>query len=97
MEVINLAQINIPVSDEERTAVAQAIAALLKLEHVSYMSRAMLTETSGIKDTKLRIVLQDMLDHKLIEMHPITDNPKRQRYLFVLTDAGKQLIIATQT
>lgn len=87
-----MAEINIKSTEEERRLVARAIARLNEIQHISYMSRNMLAETSGIKSTKVRVVLQDMLDSEEIEQYAVTQNPRLQRYYYVLTDTGKALL-----
>lgn len=87
-----MAEINIKSTEKERRLVARAIARLNEIQHISYMSRNMLAETSGIKSTKVRVVLQDMLDSGEIEQYAVTQNPRLQRYYYVLTDTGKALL-----
>lgn len=87
-----MAEICIKSTAEERIAVARAIKQLNEIRHVSYMSRTMLAETSGIKSTKVRVVLQDMVDNDEITQYAVTQNPRLQRYYYVLTDAGKALL-----
>lgn len=85
-------RINIRSTKEERIAVAKAVAQLNEVPHISYMSRNMLAETSGVNTNKVRIVLQDMLDDNELTQYAVTQNPKLQRYYYVLTEAGKELL-----
>lgn len=87
-----MANIVIPVSDEELTKLAGAIEELNKIGHIRYMSRSMLADTSGIKDTKVRAVLQEMLNRNHAIQYAATQNPKLQRYYYVLTESGKKLL-----
>ena len=87
-----MADFKIPVSSEERVAVAKAIAELGTLTHVKSMSRTIIANSASIKETKVRAVLQDMLDLKEIDQYLTTDNPKRQRYFFKLTAKGLLLL-----
>lgn len=87
-----MAEFKIGVTDAERRAVARAVSELNNIQHVSYMSRNMIAETSGIKSTKVRVVLQDMLDAGELTQYAVTQNRKLQRYYYVLTDAGKALL-----
>lgn len=87
-----MAEINIKSTKDERRVVARAIERLNEIQHVSYMSRNMLAETSGIKGTKVRVVLQDMIDNGEVTQYAVTTNPKLQRYYYVLTEAGKVLL-----
>lgn len=87
-----MADFSIKSTPEEHVQLAQAITKLNAIEHISYMSRNMLAETSGIKGTKVRVVLQDMIDNGEVTQYAVTTNPKLQRYYYVLTEAGKALM-----
>lgn len=84
-----MAIVDIKPTDEECVAVLQSIDNLLGLRHIWHMSRSMLSQDSGVHDSKLRIVLQYLIDERYIEQYAVTDNPRRQRYIFTITDAGK--------
>ena len=85
-------EIKINISDEERMACLEAITALNKIEHLKWMSQAVIAETCGVKATKVRAVLQDLVDNKLVGCYVVADNPRLKRYYYVVTDAGKQLV-----
>lgn len=87
-----MAEITIKVSDEERKKLAAAVEELNKISHVRYMSRTMLANTAGIKETKVRAVLQEMIDRGELTQYAATQNEKLQRYYYVLTDAGRTLL-----
>lgn len=87
-----MAEITIKISDEETVAMARAIVQLNEIQHLRYMSRSMLSAASGIKDSKVRAALQEMVDKGYIEQYAVTTNLKRQRYYYVLTAAGKELL-----
>lgn len=87
-----MAEIIIRISDEELVAMARAIMQLNEIRHLRYMPRSMLSAASGIKDSKVRVALQEMVDKGYIEQYAVTTNLKRQRYYYVLTDAGKELL-----
>lgn len=87
-----MAEITIRVSDAETVAMAGAIMQLNGIQHLRYMSRSMLSAASGIKDSKVRAALQDMIDKGYVEQYAVTSNLKRQRYYYVLTAAGKELL-----
>lgn len=87
-----MAFIDIPISEEERKAVAKAINEHMLARHITYMSRSSLAKTACVKDSKLRVILQDMVDNGLVIQYVLTENPHRQRYMFVLTDTGKALL-----
>ena len=92
-----MAEITIRISDEEVVAMARAIMLLNEIQHLRYMSRSMLSAASGIKDSKVRVALQEMVDKGYIEQYAITTNLKRQRYYYVLTDAGKELLSKSES
>lgn len=85
-------EIVIPVSAEERVATLQAIEQLNNIRHLKYMSVGMISETCGIKQTKLRAVLEDLQANGYIEKYQATENPKIQRYYYVVTSAGRELL-----
>lgn len=85
-------EIKIKAKEEDKRAVAKAIEELNSLQHVRYMSRSMITNTSLVKDTKLRVVLQDMLDDGELTQYQATQNPRLQRYYYVLTEKGRKLL-----
>lgn len=85
-------EIVIPVSNEERVATLKAIQQLNDIRHLKYMSVGMISETCQIKQTKLRAVLDDLVSKGLAVRYQATENPKIQRYYFVVTDAGRDLI-----
>lgn len=87
-----MSNIIVPVAMEDRVAVAKGIQELNGIQHIKYMSRAMLVNCSGIKDTKLRATLQAMVDDKQIEQYQITENKKLQRYYYTLTAEGSKLL-----
>lgn len=89
-----MAFMEIQVSDLERQAVARAVVELNEVQHLRYMSRSMISNSSGIKDTKVRAVLQDMINRGELEQYPVTENRKLQRFYYVLTDAGKLILEA---
>lgn len=81
-------QITIPVSKTEKIATLNAIADLNKLRHIKYMSQAMIAEGANLKPTKVRLVLQALIDEGLILQYQVSQNKRLQRYYYVLTDAG---------
>lgn len=92
-----MAEITIRISDEEVVAMARAITLLNEIQHLRYMSRSMLSAASGIKDSKVRATLQEMVDRGYIEQYAVTTNLKRQRYYYVLTDVGKELLSKSES
>lgn len=88
-------EITIPVTDEERVATLKAIEQLNDIRHLRYMSAGMISETCRIKQTKLRAVLTDLQESGLLEKLQATNNPKLQRYYYVITDKGRALMTAS--
>lgn len=91
-----MAEIKINTTAEEHRLVAAAIQQLNEIQHIRYMSRSMLVTASGLKDSKLRAVLQDMIDTGEVIQYAATENPARQRWYYVLTDAGKKLLTSNE-
>lgn len=87
-----MAEFTINTSEAEHRMVAAAVQQLNEIQHIKYMSRSMLVAASGLKDSKLRAVLQDMIDCGELVQYAATDNPARQRWYYVLTKAGKELL-----
>lgn len=81
-------QITIPVSDEEKRVTLEAITELNKLRHIKFMSQAMIAEGANLKPTKIRLVLQTLIDDGLIVQYQVSQNKRLQRYYYVPTDAG---------
>lgn len=81
-------EIKIKATEEEKEGVIRAIASLNEIQHIKSMSHNMIAETSGIKSTKVRIVLVDLIEEELIEQFQVSDNKKLQRYYCTITDAG---------
>ena len=86
-----MAGIIVPVTLEDRVAVAKAIEELNSIQHIRYMSRAMLLNSAGVKDTKLRAILQRMVDAGEITQYQLTDT-KKPRYYYTLTEKGRELL-----
>lgn len=87
-----MAEITIRISDTEMAAMAGAISQLNDIPHLRYMSRSMLSTASGIKESKVRAALQEMIDKGYVTQYAVTANLKRQRYYYVLTETGKALL-----
>lgn len=83
-----MASINIPTSEQEHYQVIQAVMHLNNLRHVKYMSHAGLAETAGLKATKVRLVLKDLIDAGLLTQYQVSKNKRVQRYYYVLTPMG---------
>lgn len=87
-----MAEFKINTSEVEHRQVAAAVQQLNEIQHIKYMSRSMLAAASGLKDSKIRAVLQDMINCGELMQYAATENPARQRWYYVLTEAGKRLL-----
>lgn len=76
----------IPVSDEEKQKVKQAIIDLNKIGHLKYMSQTTIASSCGIKATKIRLILQELLDEKQIIQYVANENKRLNRYYYIIND-----------
>ena len=81
-----MAEFEIKVSQEEKDAVVAAVERLIAIPHINKMSQAMIANTAGIKATKIRAILQELLDEGRLIQYAATDNPKLQRYFYVVSE-----------
>ena len=81
-------ELNIKATEAERAAVIKAIRKLNSVRHLSYMSQAMMVEDSGIKPSKIRIALQDLIDDKCIEQICVNGDKRVKRYYYCVTESG---------
>lgn len=79
-------QITIPVHEEEKLAVIESIKQLNDVRHLKYMSQAMIANGAGIKATKVRAVLMALIEEGRITQYAATDNPKLQRFYYVVNE-----------
>ena len=86
---------NIPVMPEDKIAVAKAVLELGQLKHLTYMTYDMLAQITHFKPSKIRNILQDMIDSNEVHLWEIPCTGKRKRYIYFLTEAGKLLTVAT--
>lgn len=82
----------VPVSDDERVATIKAIDGLNAIEHVKYMSLSMLADIAGIKQTKMRHVLDDLMQSGRITRYIASENIKLPRYYYVVELSGRELV-----
>lgn len=80
------------VNDEERVKVLHAVTELNKMEHVSYMSLQMLADTTQLKVTKVRLIVDDLVGQQLLTKYNVSDKQVRPRYYYVLTDTGNTFL-----
>lgn len=77
-------EINIPVSEEEKLKVIEAITILNKMANIKYMSQAMIAEVAQIKATKVRAILVDLVKEERITQLQATENPRIQRFYYTV-------------
>lgn len=87
-----MASIKISTSVEEQKAVLNAILYLNDIRHIKAMSQAQLATLAGIRPTKVRHVLIDLIEKKLVNQYQVSQNKRIQRYYYVLTNAGFELL-----
>ena len=82
----------VQVSDDEPVAANKATDALNAIEHVKYMSLSMLADTARIKQTKMRHVLDDLMQSGSITRYIASENIKLPRYYYVVEAPGRELV-----
>ena len=85
----------IPIMSDDKVAVAKAVLELGQLKHLKYMTYDMLAQITHFKPSKIRNILQDMIDSDEVHLWEIPCIGKRKRYIYFLTEAGKLLTVAT--
>ena len=79
-------KITIEVTEEEKYAVVDAIRVLNRIEHLKYMSQAMIAAEAKIKATKVRYILMALIEEKRITQYTATDNKRLQRFYYTVHD-----------
>lgn len=82
-------EIQIKISDAEKQSVINAIAALNKVPHLKYMTQEMLSLEAGIKATKIRAILVELIKERKITQYAATENKNLKRYYYVIEPANK--------
>ena len=80
----------IKATPEEKKLIVNAIRKLNSVRHLNYMSMAMFTEETSIKQSKVRIVLQELIDEKHIVQYLSNTGKRVGRYYYVITDSGNE-------
>lgn len=87
-----MAEFTINVSDEECIKCLNAVLTLNDIPHLKSMSINSIAETAGLKATKCRAVIDELvLSDKLIK-YQATENPKIQRYYYVVSSEGRKFL-----
>ena len=79
-------EIMIKATEEEKLAVVAALRRLNAVRHLKYMSQAMISEETGIKTSKVRIVLQDLIDEGTVVQYTVDNERRIKRYYYVVQD-----------
>jgi len=87
-----MAEILIPINDDERAKVLAAISGLNSIEHVTYMSLQAIADRAELKATKVRHIIENLMAQKLITRHNVSEKQVRPRYYYVLTDAANEFL-----
>lgn len=82
----------VPVSDEERFVVMQALRDLNEMEHVRFMSLDTIATSAMIKKSKVRHILTDLIEKKFITRYVASENVKLPRYYYVVEAPGMEFI-----
>jgi DNA-binding Lrp family transcriptional regulator len=83
-------EIKISATEEDKAAVLKAISELNAIPHIKHMSQARIAEHAGLKETKVRAALIDLLTEKKITQYQATENPRLQRFYYVINSIGSK-------
>lgn len=87
-----MSSFNIPILVEDKRIMATEISRLGKVQHLHKMTYNLLAQGTGFKPSKVRNIIQDMLDKgEVIQFDAPTTSHARQ-YIYFLSEAGEQLI-----
>lgn len=84
--------IQITVTDEERSKVLSTISVLNSREHVLQMPIQSIATMSGLKLSKTRLVLEDLLTKNLITRYNVSEKQVRPRYYYTLSEAALEIL-----
>ena len=87
-----MAEILISINDTERAKVLAAINGLNCIEHVTYMSLQAIADRAGLKTTKVRHIIENLMTQQLITRYNVSEKQVRPRYYYVLTDAANDFL-----
>ena len=77
-------------TEEEKQAVVKALVALNAIRHLNYMSQATISEESGVKATKVRAALEELIKEKAITQYVIDEMRSVKRYYYVVEPLGRE-------
>lgn len=79
-------------TNAEKRAVLEAIINITKYTYTKFMSQAMIAEEAGIKATKVRAVLQDLVNEKKLIQIKTNDSKKVPRYFYSVTTHATEFL-----
>lgn len=79
---MKMAEIVIPVTDEEKQKIYEALEKINDMEHVSSISYATFATLTGMKETKVRLVVADMVNKNELQQINVSEG-KVPRYYYV--------------
>lgn len=77
-----MAEIIIPVSEEEKATIYEALRKINDMEHVQHISYAAFATLTGMKETKVRLVVNDMIANGELQQINVSES-KVPRYYYV--------------
>lgn len=77
-------EIIIEITEEEKETVLTVIHELNELQHVKYMSQAMIANAAKIKATKVRHILTALIAENRITQYAATENKRLQRFYYTI-------------
>lgn len=84
--------IKIEITAEEQAKILSAISVLNSREHVSQMPLQSIADLSGLKLSKTRIVVEDLLAKRLITRYNVSEKQIRPRYYYTMSEAALKLL-----
>jgi deoxycytidylate deaminase len=60
------------------------------IPHIKHLSQAIIAEHAGLKESKVRAALIDLLTEKKITQYQATENPRLQRFYYVINGIGSK-------
>jgi len=89
--------VEIKTTTEEQCAVIVAIDVMLSISHIAYMPDSLIATTANLKATKIRAVINDLVQTKKIKKFALLEDRQRKRYFYTITEQGKQFVAENKT
>lgn len=88
-------EIKANITEAEQIATLKAICLLSELSHIKHMPHILIAASAEIKATKMRAILQHLVDNGQIRQLTVSLPEKRvARYYYLLTDTGTAFMSA---